>query len=58
VRAGRLRPRNARSRTAFTVDTIVAVLGAPLVALVSFPLEAVAAISHRGGLIVAAARRR
>jgi hypothetical protein len=58
VRAGRLRPRNARSRVKFTVDSVVTILGAPLVALVSFPLEAVAALARRGGLMVATARRR
>jgi hypothetical protein len=49
VRAGRLRARNARSRFAFVVDVMVTVLGAPLVALVSFPLETVAALARRGG---------
>jgi hypothetical protein len=58
VRAGRLRPRNARSRLRFAVDSVVTVLGAPLVALVSFPLEAVAALVRRGGLMAATARRR
>jgi hypothetical protein len=58
VRAGRLRPHNARSRVKFTVDSIVTVLGAPLVALVSFPLEALAGLVRRGGLIAASARRR
>jgi hypothetical protein len=58
VRAGTLRSRNARSRLQFAVDSVVTVLGAPLVALVSFPLEAIAAVSRRGGLMVAVARRR
>jgi hypothetical protein len=49
VRAGRLRVRNARSRFAFVIDVVVTVLGAPLVALVSFPLETVAALIRRGG---------
>jgi hypothetical protein len=57
VRAGRLRPANARSRVKFAVDSIVTVLGAPLVALASFPLEAIAALARRGGLMVATARR-
>ena len=46
VRAGRLRPRHGRSRLRFAVDAIVTVLGAPLVALVSFPLELVAALAQ------------
>jgi hypothetical protein len=58
VRAGTLRPHNARSRLQFAVDSVVTILGAPLVALVSFPLEAIAAVSRRGGLMVAVARRR
>jgi hypothetical protein len=58
VRAGRLRPRNARSKLQFAVDSVVTVLGSPLVALVSFPLEAIAAVSRRGGLMIATARRR
>ena len=57
VRSGRLRPANARSRFAFAVDSVVTVLGAPLVALVSFPLEAIAALARRGGELRALARR-
>jgi hypothetical protein len=49
VSVGRLRPANARSRTAFAVDLVVSVLGAPLVALVSIPLELGAAVARRGG---------
>jgi hypothetical protein len=57
VRAGRLRPASARSRTRFAIDTIVTVLGAPLVLLVSAPLELGAALGGRGGELVAIARR-
>jgi hypothetical protein len=57
VRAGRLHFSSARSRGRFIVDTIVTVLGAPLVALVSFPMEAVAALAKRGGRLEATARR-
>lgn len=57
VRAGRLRAANARSKPRFIVDAVVTVLGAPLVALASFPLEAVAVLFNRGGRIVARARR-
>jgi hypothetical protein len=56
VRAGRLRPANARSRFAFGADLVVTVLGAPLVALVSFPLETLAALLRRGGELTAVAR--
>ena len=58
VRAGRLRPASARSRTRFAIDAIVTVLGAPLVLLVSAPLELGAALAGRGGELVATARRR
>jgi hypothetical protein len=58
VRAGRLRPATAKSKLRFAVDSVVTVLGAPLVALVSFPLEAFSAFAKRGGRLVATARRR
>lgn len=54
VRAGRLRPSSARSRTAFALDTVVTILGAPLVALISVPLELAAALARRGGEMSAA----
>jgi hypothetical protein len=56
LRAGRLRPSTAISRPRFFVDLVVTVLGAPLVALVSVPLEAAAAALGRGGELVATAR--
>jgi hypothetical protein len=49
VRAGRLRPSGGRGKAAFAVDCVATVLAAPLVALVSFPLELVAALVRRGG---------
>jgi hypothetical protein len=52
VRAGRLRPATGRGRGAFAVDAVVTVLAAPLVALVSVPLEAAAALLRRGGEMV------
>jgi hypothetical protein len=58
VRAGRLRLAVAQSRVRFAVDTVVTVLGAPLVALLSFPLEAFSAFARRGGRLLATARRR
>jgi hypothetical protein len=57
VRAGRLRLANARSRLRFGVDVVVTVLGAPLVLLVSAPLELGAALARRGGELAAVARR-
>ncbi len=57
VRAGRLRPSNARSRPRFVADLVVTVLGAPLVLLVSAPLELGAALFRRGGELSATARR-
>lgn len=51
VRAGRLRPANARSRLAFALDSVVTVLGAPLIALLSVPLELAAALLRRGGVL-------
>lgn len=57
LRAGRLRPANARSRVRFAVDLVVTVLGAPLVLLVSAPLELGAALARRGGELAATARK-
>jgi hypothetical protein len=54
--AGRLRPATGRGRIAFTVDTVASVLAAPLVALVSAPLELIAVALRRGGLIRARLR--
>jgi hypothetical protein len=53
VRAGRLRPSSARGRLTFGVDCVVTVLAAPLVLLVSVPLELGAALARRGGDLVA-----
>ena len=47
--AGRLRPGSSGRPVAFAADLLVSVLAAPLVALVSFPLEALAALARRGG---------
>jgi hypothetical protein len=47
--AGRLRPGGAFGTFKFVIDATVSVLAAPLVALVSIPLETVAAIARRGG---------
>jgi len=58
VRAGSLRPASARSRLKFAVDLIVTVLGAPLVLLVSAPMELGGALARRGGELSAVARPR
>ena len=57
VRAGRLRLANARSRFAFLADAVATVAASPFVIVVSIPLEAVAALIKRGGLMVARATR-
>jgi hypothetical protein len=57
VRAGRLRPANARSRLAFWADSVATVLASPLVLVVAVPLEAFAALFKRGGMMVARAGR-
>lgn len=57
VLAGRMRPATARSRFAFAADCVATVLAAPLVALVSFPLELAAVVARRGGEMVAIGRR-
>ena len=49
VLAGRRRAGSGRARATFVVDFVVSVLAAPLVALLSFPLETVAALVGRGG---------
>lgn len=47
--AGRLRPSGGRGRAAFALDALVSLLAAPLVALLSVPLETLAALARRGG---------
>jgi hypothetical protein len=57
VRAGRVRPGSGRGRLSFAVDCVVTLLAAPLVALVSVPLELAAVVVRRGGEMVGTARR-
>jgi hypothetical protein len=57
VRAGRLRMSNARNRFAFFADAIATALAAPFVLLASFPLELIAALTGRGGRMVARIER-
>lgn len=49
VRARRLRPGTGRGVLAYAVDAVVTVLGAPFVAVISVPLEVIAAALRRGG---------
>ncbi len=56
ARARRLRPATARSRFAFVADSVATVLAAPLVLLLSLPLELVAALAGRGGELAAPLR--
>jgi hypothetical protein len=53
VRAGRLRPSGGRGPLAFAIDCVVTALAAPLVAIVSFPLELAAVALGRGGELTA-----
>ena len=53
LRAGRLRAESGRVK--FAVDCVVTVLAAPLVALVSVPLELAAVVLRRGGEMAATA---
>ena len=57
VAGGRLRPRNSRNVAAFAIDAIVSVLAAIPVVLISFPLELIAVVARRGGLIEADVKR-
>lgn len=58
VRGGALRPGRGGDRLRFVADSIVTVLGAPLIALVSVPLELIAALLRRGGELRAVAGER
>jgi hypothetical protein len=54
---GRLRPGNSRGLTAFAIDALVSVVAALPVAIVALPLELLAVVAGRGGLIDAEVRR-
>jgi hypothetical protein len=58
VLSGRLRPHNARGRFSFLADAVASALATPLVALITLPLEAVAALVGRGGRMVVHTRAR
>ena len=57
VLGGRLRAGNAGNFAAFAIDAVVSVLAALPVALISFPLELLAVVARRGGLIEAEVKR-
>lgn len=57
ARAGTLRPSGVRARLEFAVDALVTALAALPVALLSVPLELLAAVAGRGGELVAIAGR-
>jgi hypothetical protein len=57
ARARMLHARGARDRLKFALDALVTALATPLVLLVSVPLELIAALAGRGGLLVALATR-
>jgi hypothetical protein len=57
VLAGRLRPNNSpRGGFAFAADAVASLLATPLVALLTVPIEAVAALVGRGGRMVVRTR--
>lgn len=53
ARSGSLRPTGFGARLKFGIDAVVTVLATPLILLVSVPLELVAALTGRGGVMVA-----
>ena len=57
VRAGGLRPSGFAARLKYAIDSVVTVLATPLVLVVSLPLELVAALAGKGGVLVAVASR-
>ncbi len=58
VLAGRLRRGNSRGGFAFAADAVASLLATPLVALLTVPIEAVAALVGRGGRMVVRTRAR
>jgi hypothetical protein len=58
VRAGLLRPSGRlTARLKYAIDAVVTILATPLVLLVTIPLELIAALAGRGGVLVAVASR-
>lgn len=58
ARSERLRPSGFAERLKYAVDVLVTALSTPLVLVVSLPLELIAALTGRGGVLVAVASRR
>jgi hypothetical protein len=56
VLSGRLGPRSARSPATFAIDAVISLVAAVPVALVSLPLELLAVVARRGGLLEAEVR--
>jgi hypothetical protein len=57
VREGIVRPSSLAARLKYAIDAVVTVLATPLVLVVSVPLELIAALAGRGGVLVAHAIR-
>jgi hypothetical protein len=57
VRAEPLRPSGFAARLKYAVDAVVTVLATPLVLVVSVPLELVAILAGKGGVLLAVASR-
>lgn len=53
ARSGSLHPTGFTARLKFAIDAVVTVLATPLVLVVSVPLELIAALTGRGGIMVA-----
>ena len=54
--AGCLRPSNARGRFSYLADAVASALATPLVALITVPMEALAALVGRGGRMIVRTR--
>jgi hypothetical protein len=57
VRGAGLRPSGFAARLKYAIDAVVTVLATPLVLVVSLPLELIAALAGKGGMLVAVASR-
>lgn len=57
VRTGPLRPSGFAARVKYATDAVVTVLATPLVLLVSLPVELIAALAGKGGVLIAVASR-
>jgi len=57
VRSGGLRPSGFAARLKYAIDAVVTILATPIVLVVSVPLELTAALTGKGGVLVAVASR-